>query len=137
MASIAHQVHRCLEQVTLNEDEIERLKTELGGRSVKQSLRPGGDPTKALPQIIGKSTHNTYFRTARTFFEQAKELTGEKQVGRLMTREIILNTFDYQLAPVVGVGFGAGVTRGRGTFFIGLAISNSMPAQVKKADRLT
>ena len=95
MASIAHQVHRCLEQVTLNEDEIERLKTGIGGRSVKQALRPGGDPTKALPQIIGKSTYNTYFRTGRTFFEQAKELADEKQLGRLLTHEIILNTFDY------------------------------------------
>ncbi len=96
MASIAHQVHRCLEQVTLGEDEIEHLKTELGGRSLKQTLRPGGDPTKALPKIIGKGTHKTYFRTGRTFFKQAKELTGEKQLGRLLTREIILNTFDYR-----------------------------------------
>jgi len=95
MASIAHQVHRCLEQVTLTEDKLEHLKTELGGRSIKQSLRPGGDPTKPLPEIIGKGTRKTYFRTGRTFFEQAKELTGEKQLGRLLTREIILNTFDY------------------------------------------
>jgi integrase len=95
MASIAHQVHRCLEQVTLNENEIEHLKTELGGRSVKQALRPGGDPTKPLPKIIGKGTRKTYFRTGRTFFEQAKELTGEKLLGRLLTYEIILKTFDY------------------------------------------
>jgi integrase len=95
MASIAHQVHRCLEQVTLDEDEIEHRKTELGGRSLKQTLRPGGDPTKPLPRIIGKGTRKTYFRTGRTFFKQAKELTSEKQLGRLLTREIILNTFDY------------------------------------------
>jgi integrase len=98
MASIAHQVHRCLEQVTLDEGEIERLKTALGGRSVKQALRPGGDPTKALPEIIGKGTRKTYFRTGRTFFEQAKKLTGEKQLGQLLTHEIILNTFDYHYA---------------------------------------
>ncbi len=95
MASIAHQVHRCLEQVTLTKEEIERMKLALAGRSVKQSLRPRGDPTKPLPEIIGKGTQKTYFRTGRTFFEQAKELTGEKQLGRLLTREIILNTFDY------------------------------------------
>lgn len=95
MASIAHQVHRCLEQVTLDEDELKRLKTELGGRSVKQALRPGGDATKPLPEIIGKGTRKTYFRTGRTFFEQAKELTGEKLLGRLLTHEIILKTFDY------------------------------------------
>jgi integrase len=98
MASIAHQVHRCLEQVTLDEDELERLKTGLGGRSVKQSLRPGGDPTKPLPKIIGKGTLKTYFRTGRTFFELAKELTGEKLLGLLLTREVILKTFDYHYA---------------------------------------
>jgi hypothetical protein len=76
MASIAHQVHRCLEQATLNEDEIERLKTKLGGRSLKQSLRPGSDPTRLLPEIIGKGTCMAYFRTGQTFFEQARELTG-------------------------------------------------------------
>jgi integrase len=95
MASIAHQVHRCLEQVTLDEDEIRRRKAALGGRSIKQALRPGGDPTKPLPEILGKGTRKTYFRTGRTFFEQAKQLTGEKLLGRLLTREIILNTFDH------------------------------------------
>jgi integrase len=98
MASIAHQVHRCLEQVTLDKDELEHLKTELGGRSVKQALRPGGDPTKPLPKIIGKGTLKTYFRTGRTFFELAKELTDEKMLGQLLTHEVILKTFDYHYA---------------------------------------
>lgn len=95
MGSVGHQVNRCLEQVTLNEDEIKQMKSELEGRSIKQALRPHGDPTKPLPEIIGKGTRKTYFRTGRTFFEQAKELSGENMLGQLLTYDVIMKTFDY------------------------------------------
>src|SRR5271157_3863507 len=98
MPSITHQVARCLDQVTLTKEEIEVYKIEHDTVSVKKALRPGGDPTKLLPNILGIGTVKTYFRTGKVFFERAKELSGENMLGVLLTREVILATFDAHYA---------------------------------------
>jgi len=94
MPSITHQVARCLDQVTLTKEEIEEYKVEHDTDSVKKDLRPGGDPTKLLPNILGIGTAKTYFRSGKVFFERAKELSGENMLGMLLTRDVIMDTFD-------------------------------------------
>lgn len=98
MSSIAHQVFRCLSTITLNKAQIDEMKAELETPSLKKALRPAGDPTKPLPYIIGIGTYKTYFRTARTFFQYVKEDTGEKEIGRMLNYETILNTFTLHYA---------------------------------------
>src|SRR5271157_4931453 len=103
MPSITHQVVRCLDEVTLTKEEIEEYKVENDVVSVKKALRPGGDPTKLLPNIIGKGTVKTYFRTGKVFFERAKELSGENMLGMLLTDDLILATFDaYYASAALG-----------------------------------
>src|SRR5271157_5532943 len=103
MPSITHQVARCLDQITLTKEEIEEYKIEHDTVSVKKALRPGGDPTKLLPNILGKGTAKTYFRTGKVFFERAKELSGENMLGMLLTRDVVLATFNaYYASAALG-----------------------------------
>ena len=70
--------------------------------SVKKSLRPGGDPTKPLPVILGVGTRRSYYDAAGLFFAHAKELTGERLLANLMNTAVIQKTFDryyYAAAP--------------------------------------
>ncbi len=93
MASIAHQVYRCLAELKLSKAEIDQLKSELNVPSLKKALRPNGDPTRPLPCILGDETYVTYFRIGRTFFGRAKELTGEKLIKKMLTYNVIMLTF--------------------------------------------
>src|SRR5271157_4833363 len=103
MPSITHQVARCLDQVTLTKEEIEVYKIEHDTVSVKKALRPGGDPTKLLPNILGVGTTKTYFRTGKVFFQRAKELSGENMIGKLLTYDVIMATFDaYYASAALG-----------------------------------
>jgi integrase len=98
MPSIAHQIYRSLSQITLTEEQIQAKKAELGCRSIKQALRPGGSPFEPLPFILGKGTYKTYFRTARAFFSYAKKDTGEREIGKLLSYEMIMKTFNAHYA---------------------------------------
>ena len=57
-------------------------------------MRPGGDPTKPLPVILGVGTRKTYYDAAGLFFTRAKTLTGHKLLARLLDSKIIQQTFD-------------------------------------------
>ncbi len=94
MASIAHQIDRCLATQFLNKEQIDHFKQELGTNSVKRSLRPGGNPTKSLPYLISYGSRKTYFKVLKPFFSFAKQDSGEKLLSRLLTHSIILTTFD-------------------------------------------
>lgn len=103
MSSIAHQVYLCLKVLKLSKEEIDQLKAELGVTSLKKALRPNGDPTKPIPNILSDETYVTYFRECRPFFRLAKDLTGEPLIRDLLTYEVIMFTFEsHYLGQAVG-----------------------------------
>ncbi len=57
-------------------------------------MRPGGDPTKPLPVILGVGTRKSYYDAAGLFFTRAKTLTGQKLLTKLLDTRIIQQTFD-------------------------------------------
>ncbi len=57
-------------------------------------MRPGGDPTKPLPVILGVGTRKSYYDAAGIFFIRAKVLTEHKLLARLLDPQIIWQTFD-------------------------------------------
>lgn len=57
-------------------------------------MRPGGDPTKPLPVILGVGTRKSYFDAASLFFARAKSLSGYKLLAELMDSQINKQTFD-------------------------------------------
>jgi len=93
-ASIAHQISLCLDRVFLTKGEIDRMKKERGVISLKRDLRPGGDPTKALPYILSYESYRKYFSAARTFFNRAKKESGKKLLKDLLDRDLILAVYD-------------------------------------------
>ena len=61
---------------------------------MKKAFRPGGDPTKPLPIILGIGTRKSYYDAAGLFFIRAKALTGHNLLSILLDPEIIRLTFD-------------------------------------------
>jgi hypothetical protein len=57
-------------------------------------MRPGGDPTKPLPVILGVGTRKSYYAAVSLFFTRAKTLTGHKLLARLLNTKIIQQTID-------------------------------------------
>ena len=57
-------------------------------------MRPGGDPTKPLPVILGVGTRKSYYDAAGIFFIRAKTLTGHQLLASLLDPTIIQQTFD-------------------------------------------
>jgi integrase len=92
--SINNQVDHALAQVTWDKQKIEAYQKKHDVISVKRSLRPGGDPTKGLPAILGINTRRTYFQTATAFFYRAKAITGEGLLSRLLDKDIFMTTFE-------------------------------------------
>jgi len=93
-ASIHHQINRALEAVSWSPDEISEYQQQTGVISVKKSMRPGGDPTKPLPVILGVGTRKSYYDAAGLFFTRAQKLTGHKLLAQLLEPQIIRQTFD-------------------------------------------
>ena len=97
-SSISNQVDHALAKITWDKDQIAEYKNQHAVRSVKQALRPDGEPTRPLPVILGINTRRTYFQTATLFFEQAKELTGEGLLADLLDADTIMTTFEQHYA---------------------------------------
>lgn len=93
-ASIHHQIDRALGAVSWSPDEITEYQAKTGVVSVKKSMRPGGDPTKPLPVILGLGTRKSYYDAAGLFFIRAKTLSGHKLLAQLLDPQIILETFN-------------------------------------------
>ena len=94
LSSISNQVNHALAKVTWNKEKIEEYQIEHGMISVKKSLRPGGDPTRPLPVILGINTRRTYFQSATLFFKRAEEITDEGLLAKLMDPDTIMTTFE-------------------------------------------
>ncbi|MBI9052003.1 MAG: site-specific integrase [Anaerolineaceae bacterium] len=94
LSSISNQVMHALDQVTWDKEKIEAYQKTHDVISVKRSLRPGGDPTKGLPAILGINTRRTYFQTATAFFKRAEDITGEGLLSKLMNQDIFMTTFE-------------------------------------------
>jgi integrase len=94
LSSIVNQVDHALTQVTWDKEKIEAYQKTHDVISVKRSLRPGGDPTKGLPAILGIGTRRTYFQTATLFFKRAEEITGEGLLSKLLDQDIFMTTFE-------------------------------------------
>jgi len=94
LSSISNQVDHALAKVTWDKKQIAEYQADQGVLSVKKSLRPGGDPTKPLPVILGINTRRTYFQTAALFFKRAEEITKEGLLVALMDPDIIMTTFE-------------------------------------------
>jgi integrase len=93
-ASLANQIAHVLNALFWEAEDIEAYKAEHQVESVKRDLRPDGDPTRPLPAILSYRTRAGYFQTALTFFERAKELTGERQLADLLDPETVTRTLD-------------------------------------------
>ncbi len=93
-ASIHHQIDRALAAVSWDVGRISAYQKQNGVISVKKSLRPGGDPTKPLPVILGVGTRKSYYDAAGIFFIRAKTITGQKLLSNLLDPLIIYLTFD-------------------------------------------
>ena len=93
-ASIHHQIDRALGAVSWDTERILAFQKQTGVISVKKSMRPGGDPTKPLPVILGIGTRKSYYDAAGIFFTRAKALTGHKLLSSLLGPQIIQQTFD-------------------------------------------
>lgn len=98
LSSISNQVNHALAKVTWDKEQIAEFQAEHGVASVKKSLRPGGDPTKPLPVILGINTRRTYFQTATLFFKRAEEITDEGLLIKLLDPDIIMTTFEEHYA---------------------------------------
>lgn len=94
LSSISNQVDHALAKVTWEKEQIEEYQVEHGVASVKKSLRPGGDPTRPLPVILGINTRRTYFQAATLFFKRAEEITDEGLLANLLDPDIIITTFE-------------------------------------------
>ena len=94
LPSISNQVAHALKAVTWSAEEISAYQQATGVSSVKKSLRPGGDPTRALPVILGIGTGTTYFQSATCFFHRAEQLSGKGSLADLLAPEIIRKTLD-------------------------------------------
>jgi integrase len=92
--SIINQVTYALDILCWDKKQIEAYKLEHGVRSTKKALRPGGNPTKGLPAILGRRTRDCYIETATPFFRRARTLSGKKLLGELLDKSIILQTLD-------------------------------------------
>lgn len=57
-------------------------------------MRPGGDPTKPLPVILGVGTRKSYYDAAGIFFIRAKTLCAHKLLAELLDTQILQQTFD-------------------------------------------
>jgi len=97
-SSISNQIDHALAKITWEKAQIAEYQTQHAVRSVKQALRPGGNPTRPLPVILGINTRRTYYQTATLFFEQAKELTGEGLLADLLDVDTIMATFEEHYA---------------------------------------
>jgi hypothetical protein len=93
-ASIHHQINRAIEAVSWSPETISDYQQQTGVISVKKSMRPGGDPTKPLPVILGVGTRKSYYDAAGLFFTRAKTLTGHKLLAQLLDPQVIRQTFD-------------------------------------------
>jgi integrase len=93
-ASLANQLAHVLNALFWDTEDIEAFKAEHGVISVKRALRPDGDPTRPLPAILSHRTRAGYFQTARTFFERAKELTGQRRLADLLDPVSVRRTLD-------------------------------------------
>ncbi len=93
-SSISNQVDHALAKVTWDKEQIIDYQAKQGVKSVKKSLRPGGDPTQPLPVILGINTRRTYYQAATLFFKRAEEMTSEGLLTTLMDPDIVLNTFE-------------------------------------------
>jgi hypothetical protein len=67
-ASIHHQIDRALGAVSWDAERIFAFQNQSGVISVKKSMRPGGDPTKPLPVILGIGARKSYYDAAGIFF---------------------------------------------------------------------
>jgi hypothetical protein len=92
--SIRNQINRVLNLLVMDKEQIETYKAEHGVTSVKQALRPGGNPAAQLPAILSVRTKACYLQTGVTFFERAKQLTGKKKLGELLEAKVICLTLD-------------------------------------------
>ncbi len=93
-ASLVNQIAYVLDILFWDKEDIETYKALHQVLSVKRALRPGGDPTRALPAILSYRTRATYFQTAIAFFRRAKALTGKRLLADLMDPATILHTLD-------------------------------------------
>lgn len=101
-ASVRHQIDRALGAISWSLADIKQYQQTAQVLSVKKALRPGGDPTKPLPAILGVGTRKSYFDAAGLFFTRAKECSGEKLLAKLLDTTILQKTFDryyYASAP--------------------------------------
>jgi hypothetical protein len=92
--SIENQVTHALDILCWDKEQIDDFKTEHNVHSVKKALRPGGDPTRGLPAILSRRTRDCYLETATPFFERARQLTGKKLLGELMTEDTVRSTLN-------------------------------------------
>jgi integrase len=93
-ASLANQIAYVLDALFWDKEKIEAYKTNQQVVSVKRDLRPGGNPTRALPVILSYRTQACYFQTGITFFRRAKALTGKRLLVELLDSETIRRTLD-------------------------------------------
>jgi integrase len=93
-ASVHHQIDRALSVITWRPEEIKSYQKITGVISVKKSMRPGGDPTRPLPMILGIGTRKSYYDAAGLFFVRAKTLSGHKVLAKMLDPELIRLTFD-------------------------------------------
>jgi hypothetical protein len=94
LSFISNQVNIAIAKVTWEKEQIGECQVEHGVTSVKKSLRPGGDPTRPLPVILGINTRRTYFQAATLFFKRAEEITDEGLLANLLDPDIIMTTFE-------------------------------------------
>lgn len=92
--SLANQISYVLTALFWNKEKIEEYKTNHHVISVKRDLRPGGDPTRALPALLSYNTRAGYFKLSLAFFRHAKDLSGQRRLADLMDPEIVRLTLD-------------------------------------------
>jgi len=93
-ASLANQLAHVLNALFWDTEDIEAYKAEHGVVSVKRALRPDGNPTRPLPVLLSYRTRAGYFQTARTFFERARDLTGQRRLADLLDPVTVRRTLD-------------------------------------------
>jgi integrase len=93
-ASLTNQLAYVLNALFWDTEHIQAYKAEHGVVSVKRDLRPGSDPTRPLPAILSYRTRAGYFQTAKTFFERAKKLTGNRRLADLLDSDTVRRTLD-------------------------------------------
>jgi len=101
-SSISNQVNHALAKVTWEKEQIKKYQLKRGVPSVKKSLRPGGDPTRPLPVILGISTRRTYFQSAAAFFKRAEKISGHGLLSDLLEPDVVRTTLQQHyrdLAP--------------------------------------